>query len=113
MTDCLFCKIASREIPSEVLYEDDHLLAFRDTTPQAPAHILIIPKQHISTLFDTSEKHVELLGQLQATAVEIARTENLDNGFRLVMNCLADGGQTVSHLHLHLLGGRRMEWPPG
>lgn len=113
MTDCLFCKIASKEIPSDVVYEDDQVLAFRDVTPQAPVHILVIPKLHISTLFDTSEQSAELLGQLQIRAVELARTEGLEDGFRLVMNCLADGGQSVSHIHLHLLGGRRMEWPPG
>ncbi len=113
MTDCLFCKIVSGEIPSEIVYEDDRLLAFRDGAPQAPTHVLIIPKRHISTLLDISEQHAELLGHLQTTAVEIARAEDLNNGFRLVMNCLADGGQAVFHLHLHLLGGRHMEWPPG
>ena len=113
MTDCIFCKIVAREIPAEILYEDDRLLAFRDVAPQAPTHILLIPKQHISTLFDIPEGSVEILGHLQAIAVELAVSESLNRGFRLVMNCLAEGGQIVSHLHLHLLGGRQMEWPPG
>ena len=113
MSDCLFCKIASREIPAEIVYEDDRLVAFRDVGPQAPTHILVIPKQHVSTLLDISEKTAPLLGHMQTTAVEIARSEGLTNGFRLVMNCLAEGGQSVFHIHLHLLGGRQMEWPPG
>ena len=113
MTACLFCKIASKEIPAEIVYEDDHLVAFRDVEPQAPIHILVIPKQHISTLLDITEDNALLLGHLQSAAVEVARSEGLTNGFRLVMNCLAEGGQAVYHIHLHLLGGRQMEWPPG
>jgi histidine triad (HIT) family protein len=113
MTDCLFCKIVSKEIPAEILFQDDRLIAFRDVTPQAPTHVLVIPKVHISTLFDLPDQSADLLGHMQTTATEIARLEGLDNGFRLVMNCLAEGGQSVFHIHLHLLGGRQMEWPPG
>lgn len=113
MTDCLFCQIASKEIPAQIVFENDRLVAFRDLQPQAPTHILVIPKRHISTLLDVSETDAQLLGQLQCAAVKVARSEGLINGFRTVMNCLADGGQTVSHIHLHLLGGRQMEWPPG
>lgn len=113
MTDCLFCKIVSREIPAEIVYENDHLLAFRDIEPQAPTHILIIPKQHVATLLDLPADDKRLLGRLQHAALEIARTEGLTKGFRLVMNCMDEGGQSVFHIHLHLLGGRQMKWPPG
>ena len=114
MTDCLFCKIADGDIPADILYQDDSVVAFRDINAQAPVHILVIPRQHIATLVDTTEEHIELLGKLQHTAISLARQLDLDeNGFRLVTNCLEDGGQAVYHLHLHLLGGRAMNWPPG
>ena len=112
--DCLFCKIAAGAIPADRVYEDDEVIAFRDIAPQAPCHILIIPKQHISTINDADHSHQALLGKLILTAQTLARQEGLaDNGYRLVMNCNRDGGQTVFHIHLHLLGGRALHWPPG
>lgn len=114
MNDCLFCKIISGELPSDIVYQDEDVLAFRDIEPQAPVHLLVIPKQHIATLLDVGEDNFELLGKLQSTAIGLARELGLkDGGFRLVTNCLEDGGQAVYHLHLHLLGGRAMSWPPG
>lgn len=114
MTDCIFCKIAAGEIPADLVYQDDHVVAFRDITPQAPTHILVIPRKHIATLLDTDAETAPLLGRMQQAAVEIARREGLaDRGFRLVTNCLEEAGQSVFHLHLHLLGGRRLGWPPG
>ncbi|MEJ2086583.1 MAG: histidine triad nucleotide-binding protein [Acidobacteriota bacterium] len=114
MSDCIFCKIASGEIPSDRVYEDDRLVAFRDLNPQAPTHILVIPKKHLSTLLDAELEDVDLLGRLQIAAVEIARGEGLDeDGFRLVTNCLEGAGQSVFHIHVHLLGGRPLRWPPG
>lgn len=114
MTDCLFCKIASREIPSDLIFDDDEIVAFHDINPQAPVHVLIIPREHIATLLEVSPDHSALLGRMQQTAIALARSLNLDtSGFRLVTNCLEGGGQAVFHLHLHLLGGRPMTWPPG
>ncbi|MFQ5525531.1 MAG: histidine triad nucleotide-binding protein [Thermoanaerobaculia bacterium] len=112
--DCIFCRILAGEIPAKKVYEDDTLLAFHDVTPQAPVHVLLIPKKHISTLLDTSVEDAELLGRLQHRAVEIARELGLsETGFRLVMNCLEGAGQSVFHIHLHLMGGRSFSWPPG
>ncbi len=112
MTDCLFCKMANGEIKPDIVFEDDTVLAFRDINPQAPVHILIIPKQHIATLNDLD--NVELAGTLLLTASKIARQENLaEEGYRTVFNCNQQGGQEVYHIHLHLLGGRQMTWPPG
>jgi histidine triad (HIT) family protein len=111
--DCLFCKIASGTIPVTRLFENDHVLAFPDISPQAPVHILIIPKQHFGSLAHTTSSDTELLGQLLNAATEVAQQQHLDNGFRLVINTGPDGGQTVDHLHMHLLGGRHMHWPPG
>ena len=114
MTDCIFCKIAGGEIPSDIVHQDDELVAFRDITPQAPTHILVIPKRHIGTLLETGDEDALLLGKMQRAAVEIARREGLDrDGFRTVLNCLEGAGQSVFHIHLHLLGGRPMGWPPG
>lgn len=114
MSDCIFCKIAAGEIPADFVYQDDHVVAFRDITPQAPTHILVIPRRHVPTLLDTGPETAPLLGRMQHAAVEIARQEGLDRrGFRLVTNCLEEAGQSVFHLHLHLLGGRRLGWPPG
>ncbi len=114
MSDCLFCKMVSGEITPDTLYEDDDVLAFRDINPQAPTHVLVIPKQHIATLNDVDEIHAPLVGKMVRTAAAIARQEGFaDAGYRTVMNCNADGGQTVFHIHLHLLGGRPMHWPPG
>jgi histidine triad (HIT) family protein len=111
--DCLFCKIAAGEIPVTRLYENDHVLAFPDLHPQAPVHILIIPKQHFASVVSTSITEAELLGELLLAASKVAQRQHLENGFRLVINTGRDGGQTVEHLHLHLLGGRQMHWPPG
>ncbi len=112
MNDCLFCKIASGEIPSKKVYEDDSVFAFSDISPQAPVHILIIPKQHISTLDDISENNSALMGKIVHTASKLAKDNNLE-GYRLVANCNEIAGQSVFHIHFHLLGGRPMRWPPG
>jgi histidine triad (HIT) family protein len=111
--DCLFCKIAANTIPVTRLYEDDQILAFPDINPQAPTHILIIPKQHFPSLAHTTAETAPLLGHLLATAAKIAQQQSLTSGYRTVINTGTDGGQTVDHLHLHLLGGRHMGWPPG
>ena len=111
--DTIFSKIIRREIPADIVHEDDLCLAFRDITPQAPTHILVIPKQPIPKLADASKDDKALLGHLLFTVSEIARKENLDNGYRVVINTGEEGGQTVFHLHLHLLGGRALGWPPG
>jgi histidine triad (HIT) family protein len=111
--DCLFCKIASGAVPVTRLYEDEQLLAFPDIHPQAPVHILIIPRQHLASVAQTTAADAPLLGHLLSSAAAIARQQGLQNGYRLVLNTGADGGQTVGHLHLHLLGGRHMGWPPG
>ncbi len=114
MTDCLFCKMVSGEIQPDVVLETDDILAFRDLSPQAPTHILIIPKKHISTINDIHESDAEVIGRLYLAAKEIAANEGLaEPGYRTVMNCNSDGGQAVYHIHLHLLGGRAMGWPPG
>lgn len=113
MTDCLFCKIIAGEIPGDVVYQDDDVLAFRDINPRAPTHILIIPKQHISTINDLEPENAELVGRLFLAAKRLAGEEGLaDRGYRLVMNCNKAAGQTVFHIHLHLVGGREMGWPP-
>ena len=111
--DCLFCKIVAGSIPAKRVYEDDLCLCFADINPQAPTHLLILPKKHIASLAHAEEKDVALLGHLVAKAAEVARGARLEQGYRVVINTGADGGQTVDHLHLHLLGGRHMGWPPG
>ncbi len=114
MTDCIFCKIAGGDVPAKLVHEDDEVVAFHDVHPQAPTHVLVIPRRHIPTLLDAEEGDAALLGRLQTTAVAIARELGLDrDGFRLVTNCLEGAGQSVFHIHLHLLGGRRLGWPPG
>ena len=111
---CLFCRIVAGEIPASKVYEDDRLLAFADINPQAPLHVLIVPKQHIATLNDLGESHDGLIGAMVRTAAHIAREKGYDGpGFRTVFNCNAQAGQTVFHIHLHVLGGRSMAWPPG
>ena len=111
---CIFCQIAAGEIDSEIVHRDEQVVAFRDLNPQAPTHILIIPVQHIENLADASEEEAELLGHCNLVAAQIARNEGIaEDGYRLVTNVGADGGQSVDHLHFHLLGGRRMQWPPG
>ena len=112
--DCIFCKIVSGDIPSNKVYEDDKILAFRDLNPEAPEHVLVIPKAHIASLKEANETHLELLGYIQLKIAEIANTLGIsESGFRLVANTGDEGGQTVHHLHYHLLGGRFMQWPPG
>jgi histidine triad (HIT) family protein len=114
MGDTLFGKIIRREIPADIVYEDDDVLAFRDISPQAPVHVLFIPKKAIATLNEVGDADVAVLGKLVMAAVSYAKKEGLaDDGYRCVMNCNRDGGQTVFHIHLHLLGGRQMHWPPG
>jgi histidine triad (HIT) family protein len=112
--DCLFCKIVNGEIPAKVIYRDEKVLAFDDINPQAPHHKLIIPQKHISTLNDIKPEDNELIGHMFQTAKLLAKENNLsDEGYRLVVNCNAGAGQTVFHIHIHLMGGRRMTWPPG
>lgn len=112
MSDCLFCKIASGEIPATVVSKTEDYLAFRDISPQAPTHILAIPVRHVASLNDVRDGH--MLGELMAFARDVAREAGLANkGYRVVANTNHDGGQTVNHLHLHILGGREMKWPPG
>jgi histidine triad (HIT) family protein len=111
--DCIFCKIVAGAIPSKKLYEDHEVYAFADIAPKAPFHALIVPKEHIESLAEAAVNHKLLLGHLHLTAAELARAHGLAKGYRVVINTGDDGGQTVSHLHLHLLGGRAMGWPPG
>lgn len=112
--DCLFCKIIAGAIPSEKVYEDDVCIAFNDISPQAPTHILVIPREHFDSLDTAAKDHKETLGHLLLTAAEIAREKGFaEDGYRVVINTNADGGQTVFHLHVHLLGGRPFVFPPG
>jgi histidine triad (HIT) family protein len=114
MTDCLFCKIRDGEIPGEVVYENDDVLAFRDVNPQAPTHILVIPRKHIATTNDLEAYDAAVVGKMMLAAKQIAADEGFAaEGYRLVLNCNEGAGQTVFHIHMHLLGGRRMTWPPG
>ena len=112
--DCLFCKIAAGEIPAELVYESDDVVAFRDINPQAPTHVLVIPRTHIATIKDIEEDHRALVGSLYSAARQIAAEEGIaEAGYRAVMNCNEGAGQSVFHIHLHVLGGRPMSWPPG
>jgi len=112
--ECIFCRIASGEIPSKVVFEDDELFAFRDINPVAPTHILVIPKRHIPTLLELRPGDAELVGRMILLANRLALDEGIaEKGFRLVLNCNRGAGQSVFHIHLHLIGGRDMEWPPG
>lgn len=114
MSDTVFSKIIRREIPADIVYEDDQVLAFRDISPQGPTHILIIPKEPVATANDLTEAHEPLAGHMITVAAAIAKREGIaEKGYRLVMNCNPEGGQEVYHLHLHLIGGRKMTWPPG
>jgi len=114
MSDCLFCKILEGKIPAKIIYENTQVLAFRDINPQAPTHVLIIPRKHIASTNDIVPEDASLVGELYLAAKEIARQEGIDGpGYRTVMNCNLAAGQTVYHLHLHLLGGRQLRWPPG
>jgi len=112
--DCIFCKIVAGDIPSDKVYEDNKILAFRDLSPEAPQHVLVIPKEHITSLAEAKEEHLELLGYIQIKISEIAEKLGVkESGFRVVANTGDEGGQTVHHIHYHLLGGRFMQWPPG
>lgn len=113
MPDCMFCKIASKELDSEVVQETDELLAFRDINPAAPTHVLVIPKEHIPSAKELSGDDARLLGEMFEVMSSIAQKEGLEGGWRIVTNVGADAGQSVSHLHFHVIGGREMSWPPG
>ena len=114
MSDCLFCRIASGQIPAAIVHQDDNLIAFRDINPQAPVHLLIIPRKHIASLADLSEKDDALVGSIARLAKELAISEGIaEHGYRLVANCGREAGQSVDHLHFHVLGGRTLTWPPG
>jgi histidine triad (HIT) family protein len=112
--NCIFCKIAAGEIEAEIVYRTDRVVAFRDTNPQAPTHVLVIPRRHIPTINDLGEADAEDVGRLYLAAQQVARDEGIDqDGYRAVMNCMEGAGQSVFHVHLHLLGGRPFSWPPG
>lgn len=114
MSECLFCKMVSGEIKPTTVYEDDEVLAFRDLNPQAPTHVLVIPKLHISTINDVQPDHAALVGKLFLAAQKVAQADGIaERGYRTVMNCNREAGQSVFHIHLHVLGGRGMHWPPG
>ncbi len=113
MTDCIFCKIVKGEIPSNLIYEDDKVVAFEDINPQAPIHYLVIPREHIKSAADINEDNKDLIGHIFFIASKIAMEKGLDQGYRIVNNCGIDGGQTVDHIHFHVLGKRKMLWPPG
>ena len=113
-SDCLFCKIIAKEIPSKTVYEDDQAIAFEDINPQAPTHILVLPRQHIASLNDITAAEVPLVGHLHLVAAKLARERGIaDSGYRTVLNTGRGAGQSIFHLHLHLLGGRGLRWPPG
>ncbi len=112
MSDCIFCKIINKEISSDIVYEDEDVIAFNDIDPKAPVHILVIPKEHISTFNDITD--FSITGKISSVIQKLAKEKNIDEqGYRIVANCNQHGGQAVSHLHYHLLGGRQMQWPPG
>lgn len=114
MSNCIFCKVLAKEIPSGIIYEDDACIAFDDINPQAPVHVLIVPREHIPTFNDLRESHKELIGHLCMVVNRIAEIKKIkEPGFRMVINCNPAGGQMVYHLHVHVLGGRHMSWPPG
>ncbi len=111
--DCIFCKIIAGEIPSNKVYEDENIFAFNDIDPKAPVHILIIPKTHIKSCDEINSKNASVISDIFSKIAEIAKNAGLNDGYRVVNNCGSDGGQTVDHLHFHLLGGRNLTWPPG
>ena len=114
MAECLFCRIVSKKVPAKFIYEDERIMAFEDINPQAPVHALVIPKKHISTTLDIEDEDNELIGHLFQTAGKIAKEKGIaERGFRLVVNTNQEAGQTVYHVHIHILGGRHMHWPPG
>ncbi|KAA6457196.1 histidine triad nucleotide-binding protein [Acidobacteria bacterium AB60] len=111
--DCLFCKIVAGKIPAKLIHDDEHCIAFLDINPQAPTHFLVVPREHVASLARGGSSHTALFGHLLTTASAIARDRGLANGYRVVVNTGPDGGQTVDHLHVHVLGGRHLTWPPG
>jgi histidine triad (HIT) family protein len=114
MADCIFCKMANGEIQPDIVYEDEDVLAFRDANPTAPTHVLVIPRQHIATTNDLDEQSAGIVGKLYLAAKQVAENDGIaDRGYRMVMNCNPEAGQSVYHIHLHVLGGRAMNWPPG
>jgi histidine triad (HIT) family protein len=114
MTKCIFCKMVDGEIQPDVVYEDEDILAFRDANPQSPTHVLLIPKEHIATTNDLDDHNADIVGRLYLAAKQVAADEGIaERGYRMVMNCNPEAGQSVYHIHLHLLGGRPMNWPPG
>ena len=113
-SECLFCRIGTKEVPADIVHVTDQVVAFRDVNPMAPTHILIIPREHLDSLAEVSREHAGLLAEMVETATHLAKAEGIDrSGWRMVANVGSDGGQTVAHLHFHLLGGRAMRWPPG
>ena len=114
MADCLFCRIAAGDIPADIVHADERMIAFRDINPQAPMHVLVVPRRHIATLDDLSPDDDQLVGEMMRRAAALARESGYaDRGYRTVFNCNADAGQTVFHIHLHVIGGRSLTWPPG
>lgn len=114
VADCLFCRIISQEIPSDIIYEDEKVLAFRDINPQAPVHVLVIPKKHIPTIADLEDRDGELMGYIHLVIRDLAEKEGIaEKGYRVVVNCRESAAQSVFHVHFHLLGGRSLGWPPG
>ena len=113
MTDCLFCRIIAGEIPAKKVYEDEHTFAFEDINPKAPTHVLVVPKKHIVGLKEAKDEDADVVGRCHLTAAEIARERGIENGYRTVLNVGPGAGQSVFHLHVHLLGGRHLTWPPG
>lgn len=114
MSNCIFCKIVNKEIPSDIIYEDDKIMAFKDVNPQSPAHVLVIPKEHIESSNDIDNENSQLIGHIFVTISKLAKELGISqDGYRIVNNCGEDGGQTVSHIHFHILGGRKFSWPPG
>ena len=111
--DCIFCKIANGEIPSQIVYEDDKIIAFKDLAPQAPVHFLVIPKEHIKCADEINSENSAIIAHIFTKIPLIAKELGVENGYRIVNNCGSDGGQTVGHLHFHVLGGRLLAWPPG
>ena len=113
MSDCIFCSIANKEIPSDIVYEDDKIVVFKDLGPVAPVHVLMIPKKHIESTQALTEEDLTLMGHMMGKVKEVADIMGLDKGYRLVVNCGDDGMQTVKHLHIHIIGKRKLTWPPG
>lgn len=113
MSDCIFCMLANGEIPTSMVYEDELIACFRDADPQAPVHCLIVPKKHVASLNDLTDDYAEVMAHIMLKIKDIAAAEGLENGYRVVINTGEDGGQTVPHLHVHLLGKRSLQWPPG